>query len=363
MSTRTFKSSILFVLKTTIIVLSVLELISFFVLSIARSREDIAVAVILIGVVSPLLSIFWAAFMPATIEVTEQDIRWVRFGRAFRVIPIANHQFQALFRTDYYQYTIPIEYRYLQVTFPVGQTQKFRFPFLSINTYNALMTEIYRVSGQNIAPAMSIGGPAEAGVASERKVSEDVVHEDGFPFGGFEFIFPKKNAIKSFRLIHGGKALLVIFIVLSLSMAVIVPIVTGVPSARMPGNILVASLIILLILSVFLVPIWFSYRFKVKKIPSNIRITDRMIQIDGEVFSLDQIRRIQMTSVGVCPTPGEIRYLYRRMKIIGINGSSVYIFGHIGTTGSAFHYNEYGDLYHVINNFLNQAGKYVEPLH
>ena len=59
--------------------------------------DSIIVGLVLAFIVSPALAVFIQLMRHLKIELTDTEIRFLRMGRPFRVIPFANHHFTSLY--------------------------------------------------------------------------------------------------------------------------------------------------------------------------------------------------------------------------------------------------------------------------
>jgi hypothetical protein len=97
MVVSTYRSSAANNILSVIAFLGIFELVSFFVIQVATSRNAIIVGLVLAFIVSPALAVFIQLMRHLKIELTDTEIRFLRMGRPFRVIPFANHHFTSLY--------------------------------------------------------------------------------------------------------------------------------------------------------------------------------------------------------------------------------------------------------------------------
>lgn len=349
MVVSTYRSSAANNILSVIAFLGIFELVSFFVIQVATSRNAIIVGLVLAFIVSPALAVFIQLMRHLKIELTDTEIRFLRMGRPFRVIPFANHHFTSYIHTIRYQYVIPVEYRYLRVLYPDGTTKDHYCSSFSKNTYHRFISEILQLSGQYVK-ALPSGDVQDLPAANEAPE---------LPFGGAQYSFPKEALRKTLHSEFLRNTILLSFTILLIPAAILTPIVMGIPSMNHTRTIGLFAIISAVVLATIVFSMRLSYAKKISIIPETIRITENSIKIDEQIFHLSQIYRVEMTPLVTFPNPNAVRTLLRKMTITGTEGRKEYLLGHYARIKKCVEFKDYGALVFSINAMLRNAGKAV----
>lgn len=354
----TFKSSIW---KNILSILPFILFVEFALIGILASPfpESTRSALIAVALLFPLLMVPVVLFFRIKIEITDEEIRFSRFGTVYRRLPIKTNAFSAYVQRVTYQFIIPINYRYLRIVDSKGRIKNYQCFGFSKTTYERLIGEVQTLEAMKRSTALNSysSNPTEAGPSGATGGNL----EPELPFGGVQLTFPKEMFVKLLFKNFILSALLTAVVMIACALAFAYGLLSNVPMSGKLLNALSAPAgILLLIIAVVVFLMWLFYRRKAQKVPETIRITDTAIRIDDRVFSLGEISGIKMTpdKYLVMNNYYNLRN-YRKLRIETTGKSHEYILGHISDIKRCYSYPEYSALRRSVDAFLHQVGKAV----
>ncbi|MDD4095264.1 MAG: hypothetical protein PHP22_03365 [Oscillospiraceae bacterium] len=351
----TFKSSIGKNILMAIPFIFLAEMAIVGMLTSARTESSRS-GLIVAALIFPLFMVPVVLFFRIKIQITDEEIRFSRFGITYRRIPIGNNSFSGYVQRINYQMVIPVHYRYLQVIYSDGRVKNYQCFGFSKKTYERLIGETQILGGSRQSASLAdlvlpLQSTEDSGAVSDPSSGE-------LPFGGVQLVFPKemfvKLLIKNFVISAVWTAILVIFFAVGLAYSFL-------SNVRMSDKLLYAlsapAGILLAVIAVIIFLMWLFYRKRIRKVPETIRITDNAIRIDDRTFSPGEIRQIKMTPERYLVYNNYNQRNYRKLRIETTGQTYEYILGHVAALKNCYYYPEYGALQRSVDALLQQVGK------
>lgn len=347
----TYRSSLWLILLKSVPWFLVFEAILFSILRGAISNTVRTAAVPIGLIVAPGLLAFYILFSRITIQITDDEIRFLRMGKKYLSFPVSARYYSAYTQTNTFNVIFRFTARCLRVTDLSGRADDHRCYGFTRDVHARLVSELQAISGQrtyDIDPERS---------AEESEGLRDLYH----PFGESRFIFPKGSFSRTLFKGFIRKSVATALIFLTIGASFMLPMILldndNIIEKDLPGFFGLIGFIFLTI-GVIVLCLFLSYRSKIRKVPEAIVVVDNTLKIDDRVFRRDEIVEIHMTPVRYI-VENDILYRFRHMRIITTNGQHRYLLGHIDGRKHCFCYPDYGELHTAISAFLRPSGKNV----
>ncbi|MBN1775874.1 MAG: hypothetical protein JW817_05355 [Clostridiales bacterium] len=345
---KTYSASVPNVLFTVILLLLLTEtpLVLFYLSSHSVFSKWIFGA--LCFVVAPFLAVLSFFALKIKTEITDRDVRLYRFNRNYMTIPYANHRLNTRTHRIVVEFVIPIENFFMKVTYPNGTTLDIHLHCFSRETFDKFAGDLRTTIERTNDPDRdgSISGVPEATYVRKDGYAE--YGEGDLPIGGVQYTFPKNDYLKLMHHNLIAHSLQAIFLILFLAGFLALIFLSGVPMSETLLYALSApALIALAIMAGIILILWLVYRKRTRNVPETIRITDSVIRVDDDRFSIGDIRQIKMDIIG------DLRYL----KIDSADRSKNYCLAHRLAGRNMLCYLDYSALYRSLDIFMRQVGK------
>lgn len=303
------------------------------------------------------------------VQITEDDIKFKRFGKKIESVPFENNEFTAYIYTIRLQLVITGQKRYLRAIDLYGKIRDYSCDGLSERDFNKFVSEVISISAEKQLrilteqkKASMVGASSGAGVADTTSgvvtTTADVAVAPEAPFAGAVFTFPKDKFREAIYKKLTVKLLIIGLIALFLavtnfgffSILLVKDVQKLIMELFFPLTLICASAIAGFIF-------WSQYKTQLECTPDYIRITENELMIDDRKYFLSDIKSIKMSRERFIPRD---KNRLRTIKIVIAGKIKLYYLGHMSNGDRRFFYDDYGRLCNSLSAFLLQDGRLVK---